>query len=191
MALGVIDEHLDRVEAHRLRVDESGHELGRIEELEECRLVGGPRKSGRMALVEAEAGEPGHLAEQLLRHLGREAAAAHAAVDEARMQLLHLLLRPPRAHGPAKAIRIGGTEAGHIDGDLHHLLLVEDHAQRLGQDGLERRVQVGHRLDALPASQVGMHGVALDGPGADDGHLDHQVVERLRPALGQGLHLRP
>ena len=29
------------------------------------------------------------------------------------------------------------------------------------------------------------------GPGADDGHLDHQVVEALRPVARQGRHLRP
>ena len=46
---------------------------------------------------------------------------------------------------------------------LHDLLLVEDHAQRLGQDRLQAGVEVGHRLEALAAAQVGVDGVALDG----------------------------
>ena len=51
-------------------------------------------------------------------------------------------------------------------------------------------MEIGHRLDALAAPQVRVHGVTLDRAGSDDGHLHHQVVERLRPALGQRLHLR-
>ena len=45
-------------------------------------------------------------------------------------------------------------------------------------------MEVGDRLDALAAAQVGVDGVALDGAGPDDGHLDDQVVERLGRLLG-------
>ena len=66
VALGVVDQHLDRVEAHRLRVDQPDRELGRVEELEERRLVGGPGEGGGVALGEAEAREGGDAPEQLL-----------------------------------------------------------------------------------------------------------------------------
>ena len=107
MALGVVDEHLDRVEAHRLGVDEPGHELGRVEQLEERRLVRGPRERRRVALVEPEAGERGDLAEQLLGLLDGQAGLAHAAVDELRVELLHLPARAPRAHRPPEPVRLG------------------------------------------------------------------------------------
>jgi hypothetical protein len=35
------------------------------------------------------------------------------------------------------------------------------------------------------------HHVALDRPGADDRHLDHQVIELLRAQPWQHVHLRP
>ena len=36
-----------------------------------------------------------------------------------------------------------------------------------------------------------MHHVALDRPGPDDRHLDHQIVEAARPHPRQEVHLRP
>ena len=36
-----------------------------------------------------------------------------------------------------------------------------------------------------------MHGVALDGTWPDDRHLDHEIVQVLRSAARQGLHLGP
>ena len=42
-----------------------------------------------------------------------------------------------------------------------------------------------------PAAQVGVHHVALDGPGADHGHLDGEVVELGWLMPRQHGHLRP
>ena len=38
-------------------------------------------------------------------------------------------------------------------------------------------MEVADRFQPLPPAQVGVHGIPLDGPGPDDGDLDHQVVE--------------
>ena len=191
MALGVVDEHLDRIEAHRLGVDEPHDELGRVEQLEERRFVRGPGERSGVALGEAEARERGHLAEELLGHRLVHPRLAQAALDEPVVELLHLLARPPGAHRPAEPVRIGRAEATDIDGDPHHLLLVEDDPEAVAQDRLEGRVQVRHGLQALLAPQVRMDGIALDRSRPDDRDLDHQVVEVLRPALGERLHLGP
>ena len=50
-------------------------------------------------------------------------------------------------------------------------------------------MEVADRLQPLPAAQVGVHGVSLDGPGPDDRDLDHQVVEFPRLGLVQRLLL--
>ena len=52
-------------------------------------------------------------------------------------------------------------------------------------------MEVGHRLEALLAAQERVDGVALDRAGPDDRDLDHEVVEALRPRLGERLHLGP
>ena len=189
MPLRVVDQHLDRVEAHRLGVDQPDQELGRVEQLEERRLVGGPRERGRMALREAEAGERGDLAEQLLGHLDGHPGLAHAALEELLVELLHLARRAPRAHRPPEPVRIGRGEAGDLDRDAHDLLLVEDHAHRVLEHRLEARVQVGHGLQALPPPEERVDGVALDRARPDDRDLDHEVVQALRPRLGERLHL--
>src|ERR1035437_4884366 len=38
-------------------------------------------------------------------------------------------------------------------------------------------MEVADRLQSLPAAEVGVYRVTLDGPGPDDRDLDHQVVE--------------
>ena len=86
---------------------------------------------------------------------------------------------------------IGRGEAGDLDRDPHDLLLVEDHAHRVLEHRLEARVQVGHGFQALPPPEERVDGVALDGAGPDDRDLDHEVVQALRPRLGERLHLGP
>ena len=97
------------------------------------------------------------------------------------VQLLHLLGRAPRAHGPSEAVRLCRAEACDVDRDLHHLLLVEDHAHRLLERRLEAGMEIGHWFLALASSEVRVDGVALDRAGPDDRHLDDEVVERRRP----------
>ncbi len=180
MSLGVVDEDLDRVEAHRLGIDQSDRELGRVEQLQEGRFVRRPGERGRVRLREPERGECGALPEQLLRIVARQAPDTDAAVDELGVQLLHLTVRAPGAHRPPEAVRAGRREAGHVDRDPHDLLLVQDHAQAVAQDRLERGVQVRDRLEALLAPQVRVDGIALDRPRPDDRDLHDQVVEAGR-----------
>ena len=99
--------------------------------------------------------------------------------------------RAPRAHRPPEAVALRRGEAGDLDGDAHDLLLVQDHAHRILEHGLERGVQVGHRLEALAAAQERVDGVALDRSGPDDRDLDDEVVEAPGLRLREGLHLGP
>ena len=192
MALRVVDEHLDRVEAHRLGVDEPDQELGRVEQLEERRLVGGPRERRRVRLGEPEARERRDLAEQLLG-----VVLGHAGLAQRSPRRTGGGASPSRCSSatcpsPAGSRPIRpGVKPGDLDGDPHDLLLVEDHAHRVLEDRLEAGVEVGHRLQALLAAQVRVDGVALDGARPDDRDLDDEVVEVLRPRLGQRLHLGP
>ena len=52
-------------------------------------------------------------------------------------------------------------------------------------------MKVDDRLSTVATPDVGMHRPTLDGPGANEGHLDHQVVEAAGPRAGQGGHLGP
>ena len=55
--------------------------------------------------------------------------------------------------------------------------------------GSQAGVGVGDLLLAGAPSEVRVHGVALHRAGADDRHLDDEVLEALRPRLRQRLHL--
>ena len=84
-----------------------------------------------------------------------------------------------------------GREPGDVDGHLHQLLLEQRHTQRLAERVLQQRMQVGDRLLAVAAADVGMHRPALDGTGTDQRDLDHQVVEAARLQPRQRGHLGP
>ena len=191
MAPGVVDQDLNRIEAHRLRVDQPDRELGRVEELQERRLVGGPGEGRGVALGEAEARECRDTTEQLLGLLVGQAVGGAAAVDEALVQLLHLLAGTPRSHRPPEPVRLARGEARDRDGDVHDLFLVQDHAEGLAQDRSQAGMEILDRLEALAAAQVWMNGVALDRPRPDDRDLHDQIVQVCRARLGERLHLGP
>ena len=86
-----------------------------------------------MGAGEAELGEGTALLEQLLGLLLGE-AGLHGATDEPRPLGLHLRVRPMAAHRLAEDVGLDGGVAAHLDRDLHHLLLVEDHAQGVLED---------------------------------------------------------
>ena len=178
VALRIVDEDLDRIEAHGLGIDQPDEELGRVEELEEGRLIGRTRECRCVALREAETREPRDTPKELFCIFSRHLSHRDAAIDEAGMELLHLRRRAPRAHRTAEAVGLRRREARHLDRDPHHLLLVEDDAERIAQDRLEGRMQVGHRLQALAAAEVGVDGVPLDRSRANDRDLHDEVVER-------------
>ena len=48
---------------------------------------------------------------------------------------------------------------------------------------------VFHRLLPIPPAQIGVHHIPLNGPGAHDRHLDHQIVKLPGPQPGQHVHL--
>ena len=103
----------------------------------------------------------------------------------------HPLAGPLGAHGLAQLVGLGGGEPGHVDGDLHQLLLEEGYPEGALQGRLQQRVQVGDRLGPVAPPDVGVDGMALDGPGTDEGDLDGQVVEAPGLDAGEGVHLGP
>jgi hypothetical protein len=60
---------------------------------------------------------------------------------------------------------------------LHELLLEYGHTEGLLQDGLGECMGGADGLFARAAPQVRMDRLALDRPGADERHVDHEVLE--------------
>ena len=118
-------------------------------------------------------------------------APGHGPLPEPLVEGLHAPLAALGAHGLAEPIGLGGGEPGHVDGQLHELLLEQRDAEGLGQGRLAQGMGVGDVLLAVATPDVGVHRAALDRPGADQGHLDHQVVEHPGLQPGQGGHLGP
>src|SRR5207302_6586444 len=69
-------------------------------------------------------------------------------------------------------------------------LLEEDHAERLFEDRLKKRMRVRDRLASLSTSDVRVDHVPLQGAGPDDRDLDDDVGEVPRPDAWQSLRLR-
>ena len=86
----------------------------------------------------------------------------------------------PRGHRTSQFIGFARRVAGGDFGNTHHLFLEQRDAERARQHFLKFLGRILDGLTSAPAVEIGMHHLSLDRPGADDGHLDHQVVEAAR-----------
>ena len=183
-------ERLRRVEPHRLRGEQPCVERRGVVHLEPRARVDEVGERVRVRLREPEVRERLQLVEDLLPHLGPDPLGRHAG-QQPRVQRLHLLGRPLRAHRAPQLVRLGTREVGDVDRHLHELLLEERHAERLGQRLLEQRMEVGDLLATLGALDVRVDRPALDRPRTDQRDLDDDVVERAGAQAGQRRHLGP
>ena len=93
----------------------------------------------------------------------------------------------PKARRKLLRLAAGEPRGGH--GHPEQLLLEERHAERAREDGLEGGMRHRHLLPPRAAPEIGMHHVAHDGAGADDGHLHHEIVEALGAQARERRHL--
>ena len=143
-----------------------------------------------MAFGEAVFAKPLDLAETAFGEILLIALGQHAA-DEALAKRMDRAGFPKRGEGAAQPVGLQRAEPGADDGDLHRLFLKKGHAQGLAQHLAQFIRGEGHLLLAPAAAEIGVHHVALDRAGADDGHLDDQIVEFARAHARQEIHLRP
>ena len=143
-----------------------------------------------MTLREAEIGERGHLLEDAVGGVPGDAVQVLHALVETLPQAFHLLRRPFGTHRPAQLVGLGGVESGHVDGQLHQLLLEQRHPQGAFERPAHRRMLDRHRLFPVAPFDERMHRAALDGAGPDQGHLDDEIVEAARFQPREGGHLR-
>ena len=173
--LRVADEARGRVEAHRLLVQKRAQELGRVMMAQPRRLVREQPERGRVRLREAEAREADHLVVDPVGEL-RVDALPLGAGDESLAKRLDRGLAPLAAHRPAQALRLLDAEARERHGHLEHLLLEDDHAERVAeglreQRVLDRRDERRILAEQLPVLDVRVDGLALDRPGPDERDL--------------------
>ena len=140
------------------------HELHRILRLQVRRLIGEQRIRCRVRLVETVARELLHQVEDLLNLLGMKVAFSGAA-HKARALLGHgfgILL----AHGAPQQVSFTQRVSRQAIGDLHHLLLIDDDAERF----LQHRLQLRQFVLNLLAAPLALNEV-----------FDHAALDRSRP----------
>src|SRR4029077_1333854 len=133
--------------------------------------------------------EAKHLLVDPLREFLRIALGTHA-LEQPLAKRVESPAPLPGAHRTAQRIRLPRRETRGDDRDLHHLLLEDRHAERAMQYCAHLLPGILHRLRAGAAAQIRMHHVALDGTGAHDRDLDHEIVVTARLEARQHGHLR-
>ena len=176
------------VEPHRLRVKQRAGENAGMVFLDPGAGIDQQGKTGGVTFGKAIAAEPFDLAETARREISVIPVRRHPAHEPVvkRADAAMFLERGQRA---AQPIRFVGRKSGTDDGDLHRLFLKKRHAQRLAQNLAQR---IGGEADlflAIPAPDERMHHVALNGAGADNGDLDHQIVKTAWFHAWQKIHL--
>ena len=132
--------------------------------------------------------ETENLAEQPLGEFPLVTALEHAP-DEFLAIRLESALALPGGHVAAQLVGLATTEAGRHHGQFHDLFLEDRHAQRAFEHLLRFLAGIDDFLLAVAPVEIGMDHVSLDGSGAHDGDLDHQVVVIARTQPRQHAHL--
>ena len=151
--------------------------------LEVGRLIRDHGISGAVRLVEPVPGEERHQVEDVGRlRLGH--APVDRAGDELGAHFCHLVFLL-LAHRGAQHVRLTQAEARQLGRDLHHLLLVDDHAVGLFEDGFQLRERVDDLLLATLALHVLVDEATLERPGPKQRDGRGDVLEARRPHVLQ------
>ena len=141
-------------------------------------VIGEQRVGGGVRFVEAVAGKLCHEIENLFDLLRRE-FALRRAFDKA-LALLRHFFGFLFAHGAAQKVGFAERVACQAVRDLHHLFLIDDHAQRFLQNFFELRQFVLDFLAAVLAVDKVVDHAALNRAGAVKRIQRGEVFDRVR-----------
>ena len=185
-----------RIKPHRLTVQQTAGKGRRIMALHPTRHIDQLGKTRRMALGKSVIPEPLDLVETPRGEFLVIAALGHPP-NHLLLEQLNRPTRSKRRHRLAQLIRLLGREPRRINRDLHRLFLKNRHAKCAPQNPQQlilRMLGTGrgirHPLQPLPAPQIRMHHIPLNGARPHNRHFNHQIVKLARPQLGQHRHLR-
>ena len=181
---GVVEDEPLGVHA-RVVGEHPGQEVRRPVRLEPGRLVGRQRERRRVGLAEAERGERLEDLPDPLDH-GQGVAPAQRPGEEPHLRLRHPL---QVAEGAPLLVGLGVGDAGEQRDHLDHLLVEDDHAMGLAEDGAQVVVEVRRRLPALLDVEVRGDHVALDRPRPEQRDVGDDVGEGVDTGLADQLAL--
>jgi len=185
---GVTEEGGYRVESHGLIVDETGKELGRMVGLEPAGCIGNEGKGDGMTFGEPVEGKGADGLDHLFLDRNVNIALGHAE-DQLPGNVLHALVGALKGHGTAQFVSLGSIKTRDKHSHAEDLFLEERNPESAPQNGLEIRMNIVDRFATVAAVEIGVHEIARDWAGTDEGHFDNEIVEVLRPHDGQGGHL--
>src|SRR5712691_11087328 len=194
----VAAQRVDRVEAHRLIIEERDVVLDRVIVPEPRRLVCEQSERRGVRLGKSELAERDHLTEHLLGR-GFGDTAGESTCAKLLPEAGHEIARAAAAHRAAQGFRLTRREAGERLADLQYLILIQNHSQRFREafaeqgmiDGRLVRLAGGVRAALLLApAHVRIDRAADDRPRADDRDFDREVFEIAWPAPPDHLDLR-
>ena len=182
-ALGDVVHEL--VGVRLFRREQRREEVHRVVHLQPGRVVGDQRIGRGVRLVEAVSREVSHEIEDLLGRRRRNPLLLGPVAEAHGLGFHHLFLL--LAHRAPQDVRVAQRVAGHRRGDLHHLLLVDDHPVGFAQDRLQQLVRVAHLDLAVAALDEVFDQPAAERTGPVERVQRHQVAEPLRLQLAQDL----
>ena len=177
------------VEAHGLGIQQRTGKNARMVALDPGTGIDQERERGGVTFGKPVRPEPFDLGKTAIGKVFVITIVQHA-LQKALAEIADIAVAPEGGQRPAQAIRLLRGEPRANDGNLHGLFLKERHAKCFAQHPAQFVRGKLHRFFPVAATNIGVHHVALNGPGPDDRHLDHQIIEGARAHARQEVHLR-
>ena len=182
----VVNQRRDRIETHRLRIQQSKQELRRIVRLQPGGGKRDQREAPRVRLGETVVREADEILTDLVGDFRRHVldVAARRPREHRRAEIVQrehqLFLLADVAHRPPQRVGLAAAVAAEGHADRHRLLLKNRNALRPFQNRLERGMRIRHRLQPQSPLGIRVDELRLNRARSDQRHLHDDVVQTIR-----------
>lgn len=175
----IAEQRSDRVEAHRLVVDEADEEFNGMVDLEPTGGIGDEGEGDGVAFRKAIEGKGADGFDYFLLHLDVDVTIRHA-ITQFFGNCSHAFVGSLEGHGASQFIGFCPIEAGNDHGHAEDLFLEKRNAEGAAQNRFEGWMDTIRWFAAITAVEIGMDEVAHDGAGSNERNFDGEIIEGAR-----------
>ncbi len=184
----ILDQLAGAVKTHGLRVQQGRQKVLRVTRFQIGAEPGQFGETGRVTFRKTVFPKTADLIEQALGKFWRIFFGSHT-IQQLLFKRAQTTTATPGRHGPSQGVRFVSRKTRRLHSQFHGLFLKNRHAQGAFQHMADFGSGVVNFAVVATAFQIRMHHAPLNGAGAHNGHLHHQVVKAFGTQPWQHAHL--